>query len=50
VGSTTQRNIKDKNKIIDEIAEGTLIKYFEGNHFMSFLAKPKINMIKISGS
>jgi len=41
---------KRQNKIIDEIAEGIPIKYFEGNHYVSLLAKPKINMIKISGS
>jgi hypothetical protein len=32
---------KGQNKIIDEIAKGTQIKYFEGNHFVSFLATPK---------
>jgi hypothetical protein len=32
---------KGKNKIIDDIAKWTPIKYFEANHFVSFLAKPK---------
>jgi hypothetical protein len=32
---------KGQNKIVDEIVERTPIKYFEGNHFVSPLAKPK---------
>jgi hypothetical protein len=30
-----------QNKIIDDIVEGTPIKYFESKHFVSLLAKPK---------
>jgi hypothetical protein len=32
---------KGQKKIVDEIAKRTLIKYFEGNHFVSLLAKSK---------
>jgi hypothetical protein len=40
VGFAIQRNIKGQNKINDEIGKGTPI-YFEGNYFVSLLAKPK---------
>jgi hypothetical protein len=32
---------KGQKEIVDEIVRGILIKYFEGNHYVSPLAKPK---------